>query len=138
MKAKEIIKEGVEFHASNKKEDNIWYPVEGGPELRVANGNAHRILDVILPVSSKYNSSDYSGMITREEFPEVRRNIIKVLNSQKQQDKHISSTTIDQRKGHATMIDFGMSEEQLKYYMDAIMNIIAFAEKNNSACISWA
>jgi len=112
-----------------------------GPEMNLSNRNAEVFLK-LLGVEF-----DYAGTIFNEELPQLRRRIVKVLNS-----NDISSATIDpyERGGElrrdkvksddgttqiATrrtpkMIDFGLPESQIKRYFRDFLEMIDFAQKN--------
>ena len=120
--------------------------VSDSPELNVANRNAMVILDML------GIESDYAGVIPNSKLPEIRRKLIKIKN------KGIEDYTIDQSKeksqlkkrevvddkGIPTIMavrspriyDMGLSEDQINRYIDELLKITDFAQKND-ADITW-
>ena len=106
-------------------------------ELNVSNANAWGIQEML------GLDPDYSGAIKKEQFPAIRRRLIKLKNSD------ISSHTIaptktggdtkaykdDQgqsRIGKTVAVhDMGRSHAQVERYIDKLLNLMDFAAKND-------
>lgn len=116
--------------------------VSDGPEMNLANRNAHMLLDLL------GIEFDHAGTIWNKDFPELRRHIIKVLNSDNMRRAVIKPSETggditDKRvvKGDdgvpqivtrrsPKMIDPGVSEQQIERYFKAVLELIEFAQKN--------
>lgn len=120
-----------------------WKP-EGYEELNVSNANVSTILSMLgLPPTN-----DYIGVWEKNELPVLRRRLIALKN--KSVDNHVipPSETQNMRKDKdengltrigrgPRMIDFGVSERQINHYIDSLLQIIDFAQKND-AVVTWA
>lgn len=115
------------------------YHTEYG-ELNVSNANALAILDML------GLEEDYVGNIPTNKLPDIRRRLIKLKN--KGVDDYTSDTT-DERHTRVVkqgdmhkiepgprMINVGRSEEQVMRYVDRLLAIIDFAQKND-ATVVW-
>lgn len=117
--------------------------VSDGPEMNLANRNAHMLLDLL------GIEFDHAGTIWNKDLPKLRRHIIKVLNSDNMRKAVIKPSEtggdiIDKRavKGDngvsqivtrrsPKMIDSGVSEQQIERYFKDVLELIVFAQRNN-------
>ena len=117
------------------------------PEMNVSNRNARVVMDIL------GLEFDYAGTIKLKQIPELKRRLIQFKNTDKATDAYTRDTTksqdtrmvktkgddgvtkIEPRKG-ATMIDVGISPEQVQSYVDWLMLIFDYAQKKNAE-ISW-
>jgi len=117
------------------------------PELNVANTNARVVLDIL------GLEFDYSGSIPAKDIPTLRRRLIQFSNSKGSADAYTrdyeksQSTTmrkskdadgitrLEPKKG-ATMIDMGLSKEQIRGYVDRLMPLLDYAQKKD-VDITW-
>jgi len=123
--------------------------VPDGPEMNLANRNARVLLGLL---GIEY---DDAGTIWHKELPDLRRHIIRVLNSDDIRKAAIKPSETggditDKRavKGDGgisrivtrrspKMIDPGTSEAQIERYFEDILKIIEFAQKNDYN-VGWA
>lgn len=126
-----------------KGNTNEW--ASSAPELTVSNANGYAIQQML-----GIDDPDYSGHIEAKDLPKIMQRLIKIKNSKL--DPYTEEPTIDkptmQRlpdedgvarigKTGPTIISGGRSHEQVARYIDKLIEIIRFAQKNN-ATISWA
>ena len=108
------------------------------PELDVSNANALVVLKIL--GIDKYDDDELMGHIPSSKFPALQQRLLKLRNiAGKRQQFEIPSTTT-KRAGGPTMIDFGVSSEQVEHYIDRLMEIIKFAQDNDSdnVYLTWA
>lgn len=115
------------------------YPFE---ELNVANSNALAILSALgLP-------EDYVGAIPDNQLPAIRRKLIQLKNSPTtglELDSHTTRATrvgrdendLPQISSGPTIHSAGRSSDQISRYIDSLLSIIDFAQKNN-ATVTWS
>lgn len=118
--------------------------VSDAPELQVSNANGYAIQEML------GLEPDSSGHIAAEDLPKIMQRLIKIKNTG--MDPYVEDPTIEkpsmQRlpdedgvarigKSGPTMIHGGRSHAQVERYIDKLIEIIRFAQKNN-AIISWA
>lgn len=117
------------------------YKTEFG-ELNVANSNAFEILSMLGV------EQDYAGAIEKKDLANIRRRLIMIKN--KGVEDHTSDTEVSQGKPRATKDDNGISRisrgptvhnigrtnDQVMRYIDKLLNIIDFAQKND-AIVVW-
>lgn len=113
------------------------------PELNVSNTNAleiQRMLGI---------EADYSGAIQHSDLPAFRRQLIKLKNGSL--SSHIRAPSKDAGKMRAytddngqtgigraaTIHDMGRSQSQVERYIDSLLSIMDFAQKNNLD-VTWA
>lgn len=113
------------------------------PELNVANGNAMEIQRML------GLDADYSGSISHADLPAFRRHLIKIKNGDmsshvaepKKEVGKMRSYTDDEGQSRIgrgpTMIDSGRSHAQVERYIDSLLSIMDFAQKNNLD-VTWA
>lgn len=111
------------------------------PELNVANRNATVILDML------GIEADYAGWIDPKDIPDLRRRLIKLKNGGSDQHTIAPSTSKSIRADTSgeiaritsgpTMIDSGVPQEQIDLYVDKILEIMDWAQKNGTG-VSWA
>jgi hypothetical protein len=113
------------------------------PELNVANGNAMEIQRML------GLDADYSGAIKHADLPAFKRQLIKIKNgdiSSHVQDpkkevgkmRTYTDDTGQSRIGRgATVHDMGRSRAQVERYIDSLLSIMDFAQKNNLD-VTWA
>lgn len=117
--------------------------VSDGPEMNLANRNARVLLNLL------GLEDDDAGTIWHKELPELRRHIVKVLNSDnirkaaiepfekggeitdKRSVKGDDGVTKIVTRRSPKMIDAGLSEQQIERYFKDVLEIIDFAQKNN-------
>lgn len=116
--------------------------VSDSPELNVANRNA-RILQGALRLPE-----EESGHIDNKDLPELKRRIIKLMNSDTSDyafDTYAEKPTIrtSKEKGNVTRISrgptiyqMGFSQEQLDRYLKSLLEIIRYAQKHGYD-LSW-
>lgn len=107
------------------------------PELNVANPNAmeiQRMLGI---------DPDYSGSIVNADIPKFRRQLIKIKNGDmsthiQDPEKHVgkmksyTDDTGQSRIGKGpTVYDYGRSHSQVERYIDTLLSMMDFAQKNN-------
>jgi len=106
-------------------------------ELNVANSNAMEIQRML------GLEPDYSGAIKKEDFPAFRRHLIKLKNSDI--SGYTQEPTVDRGKMRAstddtgqarigrgpTMHDMGRSHAQVVRYIDSLLSLMDFAQKND-------
>jgi len=105
-------------------------------ELNVANGNAmeiQRMLGI---------DPDYSGAIKHDDLPAFRRHLIKLKNSDISGHTQEPNTEVGKMRAYkddsgqsrigkgATMHDAGRSHAQVERYIDSLLSLMDFAQKN--------
>jgi hypothetical protein len=125
-----------------KEEWNI-----NAPELNVSNANRHTVLSM-MGIPSR--PDDYSGLIRNHDLPKIMRRLITLKNTSTERYTSPDYVTRGQmgvqgtddqgvthigRKG-PTMYDMGVSQEQVDRYLDALIQLVKFAQENN-ASIHW-
>jgi len=112
------------------------------PELSVSNSNGYAIQEML------GLEPDYSGFIPHDQIPEMIRRLVRLKNTSidryteqpevyrgamrvRGQDQNITHVG----SGH-TMYSGGRSSEQVNRYIDELLQILQFAQKNN-AVVSW-
>lgn len=111
-------------------------------ELNVSNANAFEILNMLGV------DEEYAGAIEKKDLAGIRRRLIMLKN--KGVDAHTSDAEDTQGKARVSknndgvsaikrgprMIDAGRSSEQVNRYVDKLLTIIDFAQKND-AVVVW-
>jgi len=113
------------------------------PELNVANSNAmdiQRMLGL---------DADFSGAIKHADLPAFRRQLIKIKNGDmsshviepKKEVGKMRAYTDDEGQSKigrgATIHDLGRSHAQVERYVDSLLSLMDFAQKNNLD-LTWA
>jgi hypothetical protein len=121
------------------KEEDI---MSDAPELQVSNANGD-IIQQMLGLDP-----DYSGVIYNKDLPDIMRRLIMLKNKGSQQ--YTKDASVDRgamrrqsddqgvaRIGRGpTMYDAGRSQSQVDRYIDKLIEIIQFAQKNNTS-VGW-
>jgi len=111
-------------------------------ELNVSNANARLILNML-----EIDNDELIGGIKHEELPELKRKLIKLKNINTR--KYTRDTVTDKgsvrvsKDEHGlskisrgpTMIDVGVGQEQITHYIDTLLDLVDFAQKNNAAIV---
>jgi hypothetical protein len=118
--------------------------VSTAPEMNVSNPNAFKILDMI-----GLNDGEYTGMVEHKDLPVIIRRLLQLKNSDTSQYTSPGSDTQGQMqtgkdddgmdtigRSGPRMIDFGVSDSQVIGYVDTLLKIFTFAQKND-ADVSW-
>jgi ribosomal protein L37AE/L43A len=112
------------------------------PELSVSNANG-KIIQEMLGLDP-----DYSGVIHNKDLSNIMRRLILLKNKGAQQytrePKQERGPTHQWTDDHGithigrgpTMHDYGLSQDQINKYVDRLIQIIQFAQKNN-ASLGW-
>jgi hypothetical protein len=112
-----------------------WRSTAG--ELNVANSNAMAIQEML------GLDPDYSGAIKKEDFPAIRRRLIKIKNGGIESHTQEPSKSGGQMRAYtndqgqssigrgATMHDMGRSYAQVERYIDSLLSLMDFAQKND-------
>ena len=123
---------------TGKEEDTV----SDAPELQVSNANGEEIQRML------GLNPDYSGIIHNKDLPDIMRRLIMLKNKGSQQHTQDASVdrgvmrrqSDDQGVAHIgrgpTMYDAGRSQSQVDRYIDRLIEIIQFAQKNNTS-IGW-
>jgi hypothetical protein len=123
---------------TGKEEDTV----SDAPELQVSNANGE-IIQQMLGLDP-----DYSGVIHNVDLPKVIRRLILLKNKSTQQytadpkqergptQKWTDKQGITHIGPGATMYDLGTSQAQIDRYIDRLIEIVQFAQKNN-ASLGW-
>lgn len=117
--------------------------VSSAPELDVSNANGYAIQEML------GLEPDYTGHIEAEDLPKIMQRLIKIKNTGVDpyvQDPSVEKPSMQRlpdEDGIArigtqgpTMYHGGRSYAQVERYIDKLIEIIRFAQKNN-AIISW-
>lgn len=111
-------------------------------QLNISNSNAMAVLSALgLP-------EDYSGAIPDEQLPAIRRRLIQMKNSKNTGLELDSYTSRERRVGRdengipqitsgPEIHSSGRTRDQIDRYIDSLLDIIDFAQKNN-ATVTWA
>jgi len=133
---KHVPKYEVECGMCHGKGTNEEWRSDAG-ELNVANSNAMAIQEML------GIEPDYSGAIKKEDFPAIRRRLIKIKNKDitpytqepTKSGGEMRSYTDDQGQSSigrgAIMHDFGRSHAQVERYIDSLLSLMDFAQKND-------
>ena len=120
--------------------------VHAGSELNVANSNAAAIVNML---GGPSEGDDWCGVWTKEDLPKIRRQLILLKN--KGSAQHVEEPYEAPRKMGVSkdengldriapqgprMVYGGRSQEQIDRYIDRLLAIIDFAQKND-AVVSW-
>lgn len=123
--------------------------ISDGPELNVANRNAFVLLQLL------GEEEDYAGTIWNKELPDLRRRIVRLMNSDDvakaaiepsekggELKRRVKTTGDDgvtriEPVRTAKMMDLGLSDTQIKRYLKELLEIIEYAQKNNYN-IGWS
>lgn len=118
--------------------------VSSAPELDVSNANGYAIQEML------GLEPDYTGHIETEDLPKIMQRLIKIKNTGVDpyvQDPSVEKPSMQRlpdKDGIArigaqgpTMYHGGRSHAQVERYIDKLIEIVMFAQKNN-AIISWA
>jgi len=118
-----------------KGENEEWK--SDAQELNVSNSNAMEIQRML------GLDPDYSGAIKKEDFPAFRRHLIKLKNSDISNYTQAPSTEVGKMRAYkddngqsrigkgATMHDIGRSHAQVERYIDSLLSLMDFAQKND-------
>lgn len=113
-------------------------------ELNVANANAAAIADML-----GYPEDTYGGIIPLEKLPEIRRKLIKLKNGdisnltqeptmdQGGMRRYTNDNGMTAIGRGPKMYDFGRSHSQVTHYIDTLLTLIDFCQKNGAA-LGWA
>ena len=125
-------------HGTGKTEEEV----SDAPELNVSNANGYAIQEML------GLDPDYSGTIYNKDLPQIMRRLIELKNkgsSEYTQEPSVSRGPMRKSKDDqgitkispgATSHDFGRSQGQVDRYIDELIKMVQFAQKNN-AHISW-
>lgn len=125
-------------HGKGTTEDHV----SSAPELNVSNHNGWEIQNML------GLDPDYSGLIRHEDIPKYIRKLLLLKNKGSEQYTQEPSVTTGQMRRTGdndnittigrgpTMHDFGRSQQQVDRYIDKLLELFQFAQKNN-ASISW-
>lgn len=117
--------------------------VSTAPELDVSNANGYAIMDMLGV------EPDDLGIIYNKDLADVMRRLILLKNKGAEEYTKAPSTSQGPMRATkddsgmtrigrgATMHDFGRSQSQVERYIDKLIEIVRFAQKNN-AHVSWA
>jgi len=106
-------------------------------ELNVSNGNAWGIQEML------GLDPDYSGAIKKEQFPEIRRRLIKLKNTDITPHTQPINKTGGETKAYKddqgqsrigktlTSYDMGRSHAQVERYIEKLLSLMDFAQKND-------
>lgn len=111
-------------------------------ELNVSNVNARLILNML-----EIDNDELMGGIQHEDLPELKRKLIKLKNTNTK--KYTRDTVTDKgpvrvsKDEHGlskisrgpTMIDIGVEQEQIMRYIDTLLDLVEFAQKNNAVVV---
>jgi hypothetical protein len=123
---------------TGKEEDTV----SDAPELQVSNANGEEIQRML------GLDPDYSGVIYNKDLPDIMRRLIMLKNKGSQQHTQDASVdkgamrrqSDDQGVAHigrgATMYDAGRSQSQVDRYIDQLIKLVQFAQKNNTS-LGW-
>jgi hypothetical protein len=112
------------------------------PQLNVVNRNAEVIAELL-----GTGEGDF-GWVAPADIPTIKRRLIRFMNGE------VNNFTIEPTDGHGSrrvdhsgdiprittgprMIDFGLSEDQIRSYIERLMPILDFAQKQGLG-VSWA
>lgn len=127
-----------------EKETEEW--TSDSPELNVSNDNAMEILNML---GIPNNEIESVGTIDKSKLPEIMRRLIKLKNGDI--SAHTSSDTKNQPKmqhykddtgmdrigyNEPRIYNFGRSHSQVERYIDRLIAMIQFAQKNDCT-IGW-
>jgi hypothetical protein len=116
--------------------------VSTAPELSVSNYNGYAIQEML------GLDPDYSGVILHDQIPEMIRRLIRLKNTSTEkytEPPEVSRGTMQVRGqdqnittigSGPTMYSGGRSSEQVDRYIDELLQILQFAQKNN-AVVNW-
>ena len=107
------------------------------PELTVSNSNALVVLNIL---GINNYSDELMGHIPSSKFPALQQRLLKLKNiAGKRQQFEIPSTTT-KSAGGPTMIDSGVSSEQIENYINRLMDILKFARDTDAdnVYLTWA
>ena len=118
--------------------------VSDAPEMNVSNGNAFKIIDML------GLEQDYAGHVDNKDLPQLMRKLIRLKNSDTSQYTQPGSRTqgpmttgkddtgMDTlKRSGPTMIDMGVSDNQITGYVDQLIKIVTFAQENDGD-FGWA
>lgn len=138
---------GEEEEWGDDPKSKCWYcngtgkvkrTISNAPELDVSNSNARIVLKIL--GIAKYDDDELMGHIPGSDFPALQQRLLRLRNiADKRQQFEIPSTTT-KSAGGPTMIDLGVSSEQVEHYIDRLLEIIKFAQAHDSDNIylTWA
>lgn len=118
--------------------------VSSAPSISVSNSTG-MLLQKIMGIQSP----DYGGVLRGEDLAAVARRLIKLKNtdidawtrepevSRGAMRHQGSEGNVSRIGGGPTIVDFGMNQQVLEDYIDRLLELIHFAQKNN-AQLSWA
>lgn len=130
-----------------KGSGTVTQRVTSSPTLNAANANARAIVVDLLGLEY-----DDGGLIEKDQLPEIRRRLIKALNSEKDRSRlhapdidHKQSFGVQGREGNVTkigrqgpkMYEFGRTDEQVLRYARKMLEIVEYAMKHNLV-VGWA
>lgn len=99
------------------------------PELNVSNANAHVVLNIL----GIHNYDDeLMGHIPQTKFPELQRRLLLLKNKIGKSGQFTRPTIQHKQSKGPTMIDVGLSNEQIKHYIEKLQEIIKFAQDTHS------
>lgn len=113
-------------------------------ELNISNANLSAVIDIL----GIHDDGEYCGALNVKDLPEIKRRLIRLKNTSI--DKHTSDTDVDKQKAHVvkgedgihrittgpTIYNIGRSHDQVMNYVDSLIDMIDFAQKNN-ATVTW-
>lgn len=121
------------------------------PHMNVSNANAALILQMI----GKYSSDEDGtvGIIKNKEIPEIKRKLLILKNKEdeahtytkpSEETKGKKTSYIDKTggtpeiktRGGATMIDMGVNIDQVRRYIDRLLEILSYAQSKGWD-VSW-
>jgi len=116
--------------------------VSDAPELNVSNANGRVVLEMLGV------EPESSGAIDNKDLPQIMRRLIMLKNKTGQEYTRPPSVTRSDRSTWSDdqgmthigrgpeMHDYGLSQQQLDKYVDRLIKLVQFAQKNN-ASLGW-
>jgi len=149
MRAREILIESMTFSPATLKtrEDGrtiISFVDDYDEEydMNVANSNGYEIQRMLELEPDEY------GYVANEDLPAIMQKLMKLKNgdtsshtrdsetSQGEMRKRTSADNVTTIGRGPTMMDMGRSQSQINSYVDRLMKLVQYAQKNNYG-ISW-
>lgn len=119
------------------------------PYMNVSNQNGYLILQML------GIEPDSVGMIQHQDLPNIKRRLIQIINSDREQQQHVRPDVISQRPATRTvtnvdgiptigmqgggpkMYEFGVDVERVKNYAQRFMELVDYAQQKGWG-IGWA
>ena len=110
------------------KNDNDNFDDADAPELNISNTNARALLSIL-----GLDDEELGGSVDYKDIPRLMMKIRNIQNAKVDRAVRQASDTADDPEAQgARIIDFGLSNAQIRAYLDRLLPVLDYAMKRKS------